>query len=145
MSTQAVCERIGCTYRQLDYAVRSCADRSLWEHGVGNGSGSRRRWSPSQVIRLALAFHVASAFPTGAGRNQSSFPMLAAAFLAADSDDPPTSGYVVADGAATGVAWAGTWADVRRLVEDAPGPVVVAAYDLGALVGDLLDTTASSR
>jgi len=141
MSSVEVCELIGCSYRQLDYAVRSGAEPEV----AASGSGSRRRWSTSQVIRLALAFHVASAFPTGAGRNQSSFPMLAAAFLAVDGDDPPTSGYVVADGAATGVAWAGTWADVRRLVEDAPGPVVVAAYDLDVLVGDALDTTAVPR
>jgi len=133
MTTPQTAEAVGCTYRQLDHAARV--------RGDSHGSGHRRMWSPAEVVRLALAFQLAAAYP-GTGRSGSPFPALADAALAVQAD-PPRRGYAMITGGSD-VSWVATWSDVRRTVDDHASAVVV-AYDLDQLVGEILDLTAVPR
>lgn len=128
-STDAV-EVIGCSYRQLHY-LTACGITPAVVTGPG-GSGSRYHWSRAQVIRLTLAFHLAQVVPDG------SFPELAPACLNVVGE-PPRSGYAMYTTGPTEAAWAGTWADVRMILERW-GSCAIARYDLADLIGDRLDT-----
>lgn len=48
-TTTEVCEMVGCTYRVLDYALRTGAVKIA--HDV-DGSGLRRMWTAAEVRRL---------------------------------------------------------------------------------------------
>jgi hypothetical protein len=113
-----VCDLVGISYRQLDYLTRCGV-----VHGQNRGSGCRRQWDREDVLRLALARHVAGYTPGPV----SSFPELAS--LALDAPTPPARGYAVLSTEPTRLTWAASWADVRRHVEE-EGHATVVAYDL---------------
>ncbi|HMJ75140.1 MAG TPA: hypothetical protein VK507_04160 [Iamia sp.] len=132
MTTPQTAEAVGCSYRQLDHAAR--------RRGDSKGSGHRRMWTPAEVVRLALAYQLAAAYPSS-GSNATPFPWIAAAALAVEVE-PPDRGYAMVTG--PDVSWVATWSDVRRTVDDHRSAVVV-AYDLDDLVGEVLDLTAVPR
>jgi hypothetical protein len=56
LSTRELSDRLGVSYRQLDYLARNVPGGDL---AGAAGSGSRRRWPASLVGRLTLATHLA--------------------------------------------------------------------------------------
>lgn len=54
-STGEVAERIGCSYRQLDYWIRV---GHLQPPGAQDGSGSHREWSETEIRVAALIFEL---------------------------------------------------------------------------------------
>ena len=140
LSSREVCQLVGCSYRQLDYAVRISGAAPVSGEATP-GSGHRRGWSHEQVARLAIANHLAGSPATGG------FSVLAAAALDADLPEPPAAGYAVAlpGDPRTMVTWVGRWPDVRPIV-DLGRPLIVVAYDLDDLI-DLaaLDTETVPR
>lgn len=126
MSTPNAARAVGCSYRQLDYAARL--------RGETPGSGHPRQWSPNEVIRLALAFHLAGTITDHA---RGPFPGLAQAALDVEAD-PPRVGYVILATATGALSWTDDPFQVLDLVV-AQGSVVVARYDLADLLGDFLD------
>lgn len=126
-STRKAVEAVGCSYRQLDYAVRLRGEKLT-------GSGHRRTWTPHEVIRLALAFHLCAAMPGRPG--QSPFPDIASAALDV-VEDPPRSGFVMMALPAGTLSWS---TDPDAVLEALlSGTVVAARYDLTELLGDFLD------
>lgn len=136
MRSRDAADTIGISYRQLDYLTR-CGVLDQQPDGAGrplnSGSGSRRWWDTETVVRLALAYHLASATP---GTSVSQFPELAR--LALDAPPPPRRGYGLVCPDPTTLLWAASWADVRRTLEDV-GAALVVTYDLDALLGDRID------
>lgn len=57
-STTAVAERLGCSYRQLDHAVRV---GYLTPVGAGEGSGVPREWSETEIRVAAVMFELEKA------------------------------------------------------------------------------------
>jgi len=133
MSSRQACSTIGCTYRQLDYLTRSGAVA-----GMNQGSGSRRRWPTRTVIRLALANHMTGVIP--ANGDATAFPDVARAAMD-PTEDPPRRGYAVLAPEPMTMMWAGSWADLRRAIDDV-GAAVVVRYDLAELVGSDVDLSA---
>lgn len=131
-----VAELLGVSYRRVDYLTRTGA-----VDGMNLGSGSRREWDTATVIRLVLANHVVAAVPVPG--DATPFPDVARAALA-NHHEPPRRGYAIMASDPLAISWVATWADVRPLVEHS-GAVVLVAYDLDALVGDVLDLTAVPR
>lgn len=131
MPSRQACRTIGCTYRQLDYLTRSGAVA-----GMNRGSGSRRLWPASTVVRLAIANHMTGVLPTAG--DASVFPDVARAALDSHLGDPPRQGYAVLIPDPFTMAWAGSWADLRRAIDNV-GAAVVVRYDLDELVGDVVD------
>src|SRR5688500_10719952 len=110
MRSRRVCEVVGCTYRQLDYLTRAGTVQ-----GMNTGSGTKRLWPASVVVRLALANHLLGAVPIS-NDYTTPFPVIAAAALAAP-DPLPRAGYAVLTPDPLACAWAGNWADLRRAID----------------------------
>lgn len=58
----ALADRLGLSYRQLDYACRMVPELGSMETMAG-GSGSRRAFTADTVLRLAVAGQLAAAVP----------------------------------------------------------------------------------
>lgn len=137
ISSRVVCRTIGCSYRQLDYLTR-CGVKPAGSP-ANPGSGNHRMWDAGQVVRLALAFHLAKAMP-----GTSTFPDIAPAAMDPGLCAPPRRGYAMMTHDPMEVRWAATWADVRRMVESW-GAAVIVTYDLDDLVGADVDLDALPR
>jgi hypothetical protein len=135
MRSQRACQIIGCTFRQLDYLTRTQPALA----GMNNGSGSRRTWDSLQVVRLAIAYQVASVLADTS--SVSGLPEIARAALDPDLPEPVRNGYAVLIPDPLEMRWAATWADVRTAV-DGIGAAVVVAYDLDVMLGGRMDVDA---
>lgn len=92
VSSHTVCRLIGVTYRQLDYAVRTCPEL-LAMASMAAGSGSRRRWPVSVLPRLMVAAALAEAAVANGSPSGSRWNVSVAAVMA--SEYPPPSGFAV--------------------------------------------------
>ena len=122
---------IGCSYRQLDHLTRTGVI-----DGMSLGSGHRRQWDPGVVLRLALAFHLASAVP-----GSSVFPEVAAAVVRRRLPDPPRQGFVLLEPESLEVVWVAELIDAFEPLAEW-GAVLVVAYDLDEIVGGRADIDA---
>lgn len=57
ISSQEICERAGCTYRQLDWWDRQ---RVIGPVRRANGNGTRRGWGAHQIATIALITELAA-------------------------------------------------------------------------------------
>jgi hypothetical protein len=132
LSSAQVCRIVGCSYRQLDYLTRLDVIQ-----GMNRGSGSRRHWPLYVVVRLAIARFMTDVVPS-VNDVLTPFPAMAQAALDESLDNPPRRGYAVLVSDPPKMMWAGTWADLRQVVEE-EGAALIVRYDLDDLVGADID------
>lgn len=65
--TEEVCELVGCTYRQLDYWVRTGVIRP---HTQASGSGTQRFFSEADIKEVRMVADIAALFGPGSGFGQ---------------------------------------------------------------------------
>lgn len=115
-------DRLGLSYRQLDYLARIL---SLDPHHLGaRGSGTRRVWPPYVVARLEVAQALLSAVPTLSMETIGgpTWTGLARAVLEHDQDPPP-SGWVILDDLGD-LHYCTTSTDLGRVLGRGSGAVV---------------------
>lgn len=90
VSSRWLCEFIGVTYRQLDYACRFCAAL----RAKNNGSGSRRRFTEDETRRLLIAAQLTSA-NVSSGNPQTATIWPYAVVACMEGPPPPESGFAL--------------------------------------------------
>jgi hypothetical protein len=133
MRSRTVADLAGITYRQLDYLTRH--PHSPLSRALNQGSGSRRDWSPRQVICIALANHLAGATVSDAPGNGS---FVSYAFTLLRHNGPiPHNGWIACSTDPDGpleIDFADSPTDLLTAIETMRA-AVVAAYDLTEILG----------
>lgn len=92
LASRTVCELLGISYRQLDYAIR-CVDELGSLPSMSNGSGSRRRFDIDTLRRLDVAARLAEADPANGTTQGRMWSAAVTAVMAARR--PPMTGFAV--------------------------------------------------